>query len=409
MAQLINHAVLAQALLGMVRSLQLGQVLDPQNDNKPLTHFPSIDLAVVAFPRSGAPVWANVLFSRDFPEGLVADTSDKAEAVRNVCYLADQTDAQGNSVAWLPHSNWDAMVWTPLAGQGKHRFVAPYPASLIKLMVAIGVGCVVDAGAHRWDDRWPYGGMSKTIAAWTESMIVASNNDATSAMVALLHAGGWVQKHAVGETNRLEQLFASLGLRTLRLHGTQPDGGWRNADGAGVGHLQMTAWDTARLLWLLADDVPSAPWLEASPKPLLSTDSRMRLWGWLADQGLHEILSTTVVAGVPGCQVGIPARLSEHWITPQGGAQVEHHQFPPDIRPANMQATVLFAHKTGNTDNYTSDAGMVTSLGRQPRKYAIAMISNLGRRYAPGPGCVTDWRIAQLGAAVDAWMQQHLE
>ncbi|MBC7918405.1 MAG: hypothetical protein H7Y28_11425 [Rhodoferax sp.] len=409
MAQLINHAALADALLGMVRGLEFGQVLDPQNGNKPLTHFPSIDLAVVAFPDGGAPVWANVLFSRDFPEGIVADMGQRAEAVANVRYLTDQTDAQGNSAAWLPHSNWDAMAWTPLAGSGNNRFVAPYPASLIKLMVAIGVGRVVDAGTHHWDDTWAYGGTHKTIAAWTESMIVASNNDATSAMVAVLHAGGLIQRHADGETNHLEQLFSTVGLHTLRLHDTQPNGGWRNGDGAGVGHLQMTAWDAARLLWLLADGVPAAPWAEASREPMLSADSRKRLWGWLADQGLHEILSSTLVAGVPGCRVGIPARLPAHWITAEGGAQVEHHQFPPDIRPANARATALFAHKTGNTDNYTSDAGLVTGLGAQPRKYLIAMTSNLGRRYAPNPGCVTDWRIAQLGAAVDAWMQHHLE
>ncbi len=409
MAQLMDNATLADALLGMVRSLDFGQVIDPQNGHQPLTHFPSIDLAVVAFPADAAPVWANVLFSRDFPDGVVADVGPRAGAVGNIRYLADQTDQEGNSAAWLPYSDWDAMQWTPLAGQGQNRFVAPYPASLIKLMVAIGVGRVVDTGAYRWDDAWAYGGADKTIATWTESMVVASNNDATSAMVALLHAGGLIQRNADGETNHLEQLFASLGLHTLLLHDTQADGGWRNGDGAGVGHLQMTAWDTVRLLWLLANDVPQAPWLQTWHAPLLSADSRKRLWGWLADQGLHEILSTTVVAGIPGWQVGIPARLPDHWITPQGGAQVQHLAFPPDIRPANAQATALFAHKTGNTDNYTSDAGLVTGLGPHARKYAIAMTSNLGRRYAPHPGCVTDWRVAQLGAAVDAWMQQHLE
>ena len=409
MAQLIDSAALADALLRMVRGLGLEQVIDPQNGHQPLTHFPSLDLAVVAFPHCAAPLWANVLFSRDFPDGVVADIGPRAEAVGNIRYLADQTDAQGRSAAWLPHSDWDAMQWTPLAGHGANRFVAPYPASLVKLMVAVGVCRVVDTGAYRWDDAWPYGGADKTIAGWTASMIVASSNEATSAMVALLHAAGLIRQSAHGETNQLEHLFASLGLHTLRLHDTQADGGWRNADGAGVGHLQMTAWDTARLLWLLADNVPAAPWLPTAPQPLLSADSHRRLWGWLADQGLHEILSTTVVAGVTGCQPGIPARLAAHWVTAQGGAQIEHLAFPPDIRPANAQATALFAHKTGNTDNYTSDAGLVNGLGPQPRKYLIAMISNLGRRYAPDPGCVTDWRIAQLGAAVDSWMRHHLE
>lgn len=409
MAQLTGNATLTDALLDMVRGLDFGQVTDPENGNKPLAHFPSIDLAVVAFPVGAKPVWANVLFSRDFPEGIIADTGPNAQAPGNIRYLADQTDAQGRSAAWLSDSDWNAMQWTALAGQGQNRFVAPYPASLIKLMVAIGAGRVVDTGSHGWEDAWAYGGIQKSIAAWCESMIVASNNDATSAMVALLHAGGLIQKGADGETNQLEQLFDSLDLHTLRLHDTQADGGWRNADGAGVGHLQMTAWDTVRLLWLLADGVPPAPWLRTSNAPLLSEDSRTRLWGWLADQGLHEILSTTVVAGIPGWKAGIPARLPDHWITPEGGALVQHLAFPPDIRNANAQATAVFAHKTGNTDNYTSDAGLVTGLGAQPRKYLIAITSNLGRRYAPDPGCVTDWRIGQLGAAVDAWMQQTLE
>lgn len=409
MAQLMRSASLAEALLGMVRGLGLDQIIDPLNGHRPLTHFPSIDLAVVAFPSGGAPIWANVLFSRDFPEGVVADIGPQAGPVSNIRYLADKTDAEGNSAAWLPHSDWNAMQWAPLAGQGAHRFVAPYPASLVKLMVAVGVGRVVDTDAHAWDEEWVYGGERKTIARWTESMIVASNNDATSAMVALLHAAGLIRNDESGETNQLEQLFASLGLHTLRLHDTQANGGWRNADGAGVGHLQMTAWDTVRLLWLLADSLPAAPWLSASHAPVLGTASRQRLWGWMADQGLHEILSTTAVAGIPGWQPGIPARLPAHWITADGRAQVEHLAFPPDIRSANAQATATFAHKTGNTDNYTSDAGLVTGLGPQPRKYLIAMLSNLGRRYAPHPGCVTDWRIAQLGAAVDAWMRHHLE
>ena len=46
--------------------------------------------------------------------------------------------------------------------------------------------------------------------------------------------------------NGLHGLLAASGLHTLRLANTKPDGGWLNRDGAGVGQLQMTAWDTVR-------------------------------------------------------------------------------------------------------------------------------------------------------------------
>ena len=54
-----------------------------------------------------------------------------------------------------------------------------------------------------------------------------------------------------------------------------------------------------------------------------------------------------------------------------------------DIRAANGQAEVNFAHKTGMTFNYGSDAGIVTSLPGKPfRHYVIAFVANLGNRYA---------------------------
>ncbi|HRD97636.1 MAG TPA: hypothetical protein PLA97_14690, partial [Rubrivivax sp.] len=79
------------------------------------------------------------------------------------------------------------------------------------------------------------------------------DNDATDACVALLHRTRMI--------DTLNQRLADLGLATLQLHGTTPAGGWRNADGAGVGRIQMTAWDTVRLLWLLNAGAPPAPWL----------------------------------------------------------------------------------------------------------------------------------------------------
>ncbi len=415
MAQLsaapFGPAELAQALLQAVRQARLDQVPDSLLGGQPLRHFPSLDLAVVAFPEGRAPVWANVLFSREHPQGVVADIPPDAGAVRNIRYLADQTDAQGRSAAWLPDADWSAMRWQPLWGGGPVSVVAPYPASLVKLMVAVGVALAVDTGPARWAQDWAHGGATRSVAAWTESMLVASSNEATSAMVALLHQAG-VLRTGAGAQDPLHQLFARWGLPTLRLADTRADGGWRNADGAGVGHLQMTAWDTVRLLWLLrGHDAGAPPWLAGGPPggvpSPLSDASRAFLWQCLDDQGLHTVLSSTALAGVPGWCAGIPARLPERWVTAEGGVQVEDYRYPPDVRAANAASTVHFAHKTGNTENYVSDAGWVQAPQPGGRRYLVAFLSNLGQRYASNPACATHWRVPALGAAVDAWLRAH--
>jgi hypothetical protein len=408
MTQAITSTSLAAALLDAVRQANFDQLPDTLLGGQPGRHFPSLDVAVVAFPHDGEPVWANVLFSREHPQGVVADIGARAGPVGNIRYLADMLDAQGNSVAWQPASDWRRMPWRTLWGDGPVSVVAPYPGSLIKLMVAVGVARLVDAGQFSWDQPWTYANETRTPAAWTESMLVASNNDATSAMVALLHAGGLLPS-APGECNRMHELFAQFGLPTLRLANTRPDGGWRNADGAGVGQLQMTAWDSARLLWLLLDGYPKAPWLPDNHARLLSDPSRQRLWQWLDDQGLHCVLSSTNAAGVPGWQAGIPASLPQRWIGPDGAVRVDDYQFPPDVRGANAAASLRFAHKTGNTDNYASNAGLVTNPAPRGRRYLIALLSNVGKRYAPHPACATDWRVPRLGAAIDAWLEARLE
>jgi Beta-lactamase enzyme family len=333
------------------------------NGGRPLAQLPSIDLAVVAFPggaRGGHPVAANVLFSRDHPRGLMAEFEGGAQrlgAVSNVHYLADQRDAKLDSIAWFPGADWNAMRWVTLAGSGPDRFVAPYPASLLKVMVAVGVGLAVDRGLVDWPE------------AAMRSMITVSDNDATTEMVALLH------RHALIEP--LHRRFEDCGLTTLRLRGTQPDGGWGNAAGAGVGQIQMTAWDSLRLMWLLDADAPPPPWLSPG-KQLLSPAAVAKIRGWLDAQQGHEILNARRHLSLPGWVPGIPTEVN-------------------------------FAHKTGTTENYASDAGIAR--GRRPlqRHYLVAMLSSLGSRYAPHPDLATTWRLPSLGAAIDALLAPWLE
>ena len=401
-------------------SLSDGPVAAPQL----LRHFPSIDLAVIAYPRNAAPVWANVLFSRECPQGHLASIDANAGDVQNVRFLADQQDEHGNSVAWASASDWNLMEWQLLGGPRQAvqpeqwpaapRFVAPYPASLVKLMFAVALARAVDLGLASWEQPWRHGKASATVAQWGESMVIASNNEATSAVVALLHSVGLLPapNQTAQHEHPVHAWFERFGLLTLRITNTRADGGWRNAQGAGVGQLQMTAWDTARLLWLLMWDAPAPPWLAAkgaNPAEFLSVPSRQVVWGWLADQGLHEILSSTALAGVPGWQGGIAATLPQRWVQHDGSVVVQDKHFPADVRGTNSLQTVQFAHKTGTTENYVADAGRVQAQAPHCRRYLIAMTSNLGRRFAANSFCATDWRVPKLGAEIDAWLAAALE
>ena len=354
---------LAAALLQAVQAQDFGHTPDAWRSGQAVDAFPSIDLAVVSFGLPGAsasasapsrpPRFANVLFSREHPQGLVAQISAQADAVQNIRFDADQQDVAGNSIAWARDTDWQRLAWKPLHGTGPVRVVAPYPASLLKLMVAVGMGLAVDAGKTTWP----------LVATMLVPMITVSDNDATDACVALLHRLGLV--------DALNQRLAQLGLHTLQLNRTTRGGGWRNADGAGVGQIHMTAWDTVRLLWLLDADAPPAPWLPPHTA-LLQPATRDLLRAVLARQQLDEILSSGALRAVPGWVPGLPDA------------------------PA-------FAHKTGTTQNYASDAGIVRSGGCH---YLVAVLTSLGRRHAPHEACATTWRLPALGAAVHQIMER---
>lgn len=408
----LNSLSLAQAMLDAVRAQRFELTPDALQGGAPLGLHPSIDLAVAAFPAGAAPVFANVLFSREYPRGLVAQIDAQAGPVRNIRYLADARDAQGNSIAWLPGADWSAIPWRPLAGPADPalpRFVAPYPASLLKLMILVGLGLLVDAGRTDWEAR--LGRPARALADWAFDMTASSSNEATTLLVAHLHALGAIRREGGLEFhNELHDFFENLGLPTLRLANTRPDGGWGNAAGAGVGQIQMTAWDTLRLLWWLDPQAPPAPWLNTPHAPQLSDTSRCLILHALREQGLHEVLSSGLLAGLPGWVAGLPARLPARWLRPtDGAARVGDRHFPGDLSAARRQAGLQFSHKTGNTQNYSADAGLVQGIPPARRHYLIAMSSNLGSRYASDPRAASSWRLPALGGTIDAFLRQHLE
>jgi hypothetical protein len=359
----VNDDDLAQALMEAVRAQHFEQTADSLRGGEPLDAPPSIDLAVAVFPRGGSgPVCANVLFSREHPQGLVARFDATTGAVANIAFHADVRDAKGDSYAWLPGADWKRIAFPAWFGQGP-RFVAPYPASLLKMMVAVGIGRLVDAGRSDWALPLSFAGKTRPIADWLFDMITVSSNEATSALVAHLHERGAIRREGGREVhNEMHDAFKAAGLPGLMIANTQPDGGWGNGAGSGVGQIQMTAWDALRLMWRLDADAPAMP-------PLLSAASRDVIRRALDAQKLHHNLSSESLKTLPGWVPGIPAR---------------------------------FAHKTGNTQNYTSDAGIVHD---GELHYLIAATTSLGMRYAPHADASTTWKVPALGGAVHAWLQ----
>ena len=358
----MTPAELAQALGAAVLDQRFETTPDSLQGGAPLGWHPSIDLAVAVFPRSGEPVAANVLFSREHPTGLVARFDGTWGPVANIAFHADVRNAVGDSYAWLPGADWSRIDFPAWFGHGP-RFVAPYPASLLKMMVAVGVGRLVDDGRSDWSLPLPYQGQTRPVGDWLFDMITVSSNEATSALVAHLHARGAIRREGGREVhNELHDLFQAQGLPGLRLANTQPDGGWGNGAGSGVGQIQMTAWDALRLMWRLDADAPAQP-------ALVSPESRAVIRRALDAQKLNEILSSDALRGLPGWVPGIPGR---------------------------------FAHKTGNTQNYTSDAGIVHD---GELHYLIAVTTSLGSRYAPHDKAATSWKLPALGAAVHEWLK----
>jgi len=217
-------------------------------------------------------------------------------------------------------------------------------------------------------------GEPRRIRNWLEPMITVSDNHSTYALLKFFHDRD--------EIDPLNKEFHDLGLCTLQINKTRPTDGY----GWQPGQIHMTAFDTARLLWII-DGGPGEFWRGANGQPvtekLLSDSSRAFLKKLLSDQGFNEALTTANFPGAPNVQPGIPSRVATRWINPLNGCvNVDSINYGVDIRAANEQAEVNFAHKTGLTFNYGSDAGIVTSLPGKPfRHYIIAFLGNLGYRY----------------------------
>lgn len=242
---------------------------------------------------------------------------------------------------------------------------------------------------------------------WLDAMITYSDDGSACALLQ--------QLHRLNQITAMNNEFRALGLTTLQVAGTDPKSGGNWQPGA----INMTALDAGRLL-LLINGAPGVLWRtptgQAVTAGVLSSGSRALLSSLLSQQGYNDELSTTNWCGLRFPATGTPQRVAARWIDARSGAvTVAGKHYRRDVRPCNSTAQVTFAHKTGFSYNYASDAGIVQNLPGKPyRHYIVAFISNLGYRYSDrqlaqattlpcfgSPGICYTQQIAQLGQRID--------
>jgi beta-lactamase class A len=433
---------LGDGLLAAVRSVRFDQVIDfgPQGmcpgakfcafPARRIAHPPNVDVAVIELDANGRPIdAADVLLSRDYPDGILVPVNRDlgTTAIRYLRWninrynggtFSTATGRQLTREGWADHPSLtraDDIV--PGREHAPLRFMEPYPASLFKLMIAFQTLRLVDRGVLRLDGRYAYmptaspclGASRKTERnrQWLQAMITYSDDGSACALVQ--------QLQHLGQITAMNQEFRALGLATLQVNDTDPasGGNWQPGD------IDMTSLDTARLL-LIINGGAGILWHAPNGQPvtanLLSATSRAFVNSLLAQQGFNDELSTTNWCGLPYPATGIPQLIAAQWINPRTGTvTVAGKRYGSDVRPCNAAAQVTFAHKTGFSYNYASDAGIVQSLpGRPYRHYVVAFISNLGNRYADPqlaaattlpcfgvPGICYTQTIAQLGHRID--------
>lgn len=421
----ISQPTLEQAVLQAIQAQHYELTPDyGQNGGNPIQEPPSVDVAVIAFQDGCQPAYTNVLMSRDFPQGHVAPIDPQTLEVQGIQWKKDQDGLWDKGVNWNNLSLQDLV-----AGTSGTRYPVPYPASLLKLMTGVKIVQLIDQGDIQLSDNYTYlNGPTKTIEQWLDEMITISSNEATFAMLKLLHDRGEIvsvvpagqrrlpcsqQTERTETLNTTNDLFASLGLDTLQMSRTRGcDGSFYNSAGSGVGWHHMTAWDTARLLWLLDTAAPTPAWLvnglPVSTTFMSNSAKDLLVNRFLGEQGFHEVLSTTATCGTPGRSEGIPADLPNRWIAPDGSVTIDGIHLSDDARPCDAAAEVTFAHKTGLTENYGSDAGIVKAFEVGGRHYIISFISNLGYRYVntcfTTNICYTQ-KIPAMGLAIDNFLE----
>lgn len=452
--------------------------------------FPQIDLAVIAFQPNckNRVVGGNVLFSRDFPEGIAATFDKKSGAVSNIRlqrWTQERFDG-GRTAKAAPYFEPTPNVWkapfppqdliNPEAAGAANNFMSPYPASIFKMLVHARVlkhleekgpleKQLTQKFTYDFGTADPADDVTFTVGEYLDAMIQWSGNKATAAMVQFLHKNGEIVESdlkddagypaAQPSVNKLNDLFANLGLASLQMNRTRvKDGLWGNRDtmylkdSSSISHISMPSWDVARMLWVMRTNrkTPLAErpsWnrqdgLSMNPFSI-SDEVKSAFWKNLDNQLFHEVLSNTLHCNQKdGGVFGIPARLPEKWMNAQqlrlpvgtypfAFAPDElkgDYKFSNQIAECQQKAEVKFASKTGLTSVSGSHAGLVKGLSERgfEREYIVVLNSSLGSRFTDTERlgaervmpcfdntlCYTK-RINQLGANIDSSLKEWLE
>lgn len=412
---------------------------------KPAAFLPNVDVAVIEMAADGGIAGAaNVLYDRDSKGGHRVAVDRGTLTTRGVEFSRWRLER------WDDQAAWDAGpapedVTVPAAKPVK-QYMAAYPASVLKVMVAHSIYRLVDSKRLTLGTQVRYheevvdgvtqtcgygpsnptgaapapvaDGATDTVAGWLDQMITVSDNFATCALLQAIN-----DKGALGEANAH---FAAIGLPSLRMWPSQPlvGNGWSS------GTMSMGALDTAKLM-LIASGAPGRLWTAPNGMPVtadvLSAASRAAYRADLAEQSFNEVLNPVNLCGSSDAVQGIPSTVPQRWVDQSTGNVVTYDgdlaiDFGYDTRPCQEAAEVTFAHKTGLTYNAGSDTGIVRALpGQDGRFYVVATLTNVGNRFGDA-----DWSkskpnacegspyvcypraFGRLGAAVDGLVKARL-
>lgn len=358
---------------------------------QPAQFLPNVDVALIELSGSGRVVGvANVLYDRDAPDGHQVEIDPASLSTEGVEFSRWRQERWDSAAAWGAGPA-EADVTVPVADADK-RYMAAYPASVLKLMVAYSILRLVDQGElaldqqvvyHTVDGRGcaygpgsggPQDGATDTVAGWLDAMTTYSDNFSTCVLLQAIHDRG-----AIESSNAH---FAEIGLPSLRMRPSMPEVG----NGWSSGTMSMGALDTAKLLLLVAD-VPGKLWKAPDGRPVtarsgLSETSRAAFLADLAEQSFNEVLNPVNLCGSSDAVQGIPSTVPQRWVGDDGHVVTEGIDFGFDTDPCHEAAEVEFAHKTGLTYNAGGDAGIVRALtGEDGRQYIVAILSNVGYRF----------------------------
>ena len=150
---------------------------------QPISQQPQIDATVLELDRAGRIVSSGtVLMSPQYPHGVVVpvDQNLHTDAVRWW---------QWDDLGWYANHAIGTIDVVPGRQDAPLRFMLPYPASVLKLMVNFGVLRLVDQGEIKLDDTYDYqpsaisslcgGPSSNTVRRYIDASLTWSSNAAS--------------------------------------------------------------------------------------------------------------------------------------------------------------------------------------------------------------------------------------